>query len=1118
MDLTMQNIKFFLSKKIIIINYLLAMLFIESNGQSELFHHFEQNNLSEEFKHNPQYEASDDRLILISPNIQDNNHNNQNLESFLFENYPQSNENLNDINNIDTNQEQPFHHHDQNGEYFYAIPRPSRVVGLHNNKIKQREAPIEPILLQSQPNIEPEAKGSVELPLDLSANSFAFHELGRMQQWNSNTQPSAANKNVPRVKTKTRAKAIISPTFDSGIVTHPFRKYAPTISNKKKGNVQNHRLKGDMESVRPLANNNIKQQESSIDPNEVKNLMKQLRVIDTSLNDTSSGDESDFIDHESLIDNEDLDEMRKLNKIDRILPTSHLFGGSIGLVNESKIGGNNVSKLNDQFKDIGKEEKKKTSDQDIEDKEFVNSIVRLASMLSESKAKKDRTQASPSEISRSPLVDERKGVSVIESHPSSGPPIPIEALVDRLMASSRFASFSPHHIQEGLTLTSQDSNNLLAPIETEALEASEDEEDDEDEDDTSTNEPEGSSSDRIDFEMIPMDSEESKIDEVATSNFSSVAKMDDSWVPLKSLVNETSKLIEQTQSRKKRNDRESYWIMGNKVVSRTDLIRMIKLLNQSASSSIPSKERESSRKLLRFMIKLALEDFRDRQNRLKVSKINEDSENQDHNLVQTIMKNLLTEPDENKDMDRSLINNKSLNVNENNSKVEEGAKPVKSFKELSKDLEQYFDREFFEDLADKRPNSTKFDDAKNNEKESEASSYKEIKDKTYGMRNETNGKRLGVKTRRPPVRTYEQRDIEEADEDDVELDHIRSVRGRHSERDRKRNYPRKRRGRQRGHRIMNGSNRSSRRKRPSGYEEDIDRDREPEADSSNEPDYDYRESERDRPKRRHQRRRKHRDSRAGRYRELEDNNEHIDDELTEEQADNERPSRISPRDSRAERSRLSDQGDDKANDDDESDDRGEEDGGHHRRKKSRTKSSTRARKARARARARREHDRAKSKHKGKQIKSNKVEVAERDDIPAPIVSAKPIRLIRPTRVTKEAKYNSTTMIGKKGAKSKQTINSPVKESDAKPHKSKPDNQKRKRPSRKKQNEIKGSNDKKVLDPDNYDEGTSYSQICDDAGPCKVSVKSNSPKLGRAIKNKNDTAISKQLDKWMDEPD
>lgn len=50
------------------------------------------------------------------------------------------------------------------------------------------------------------------------------------------------------------------------------------------------------------------------------------------------------------------------------------------------------------------------------------------------------------------------------------------------------------------------------------------------------------------------------------------------------------------------------------------------------------------------------------------------------------------------------------------------------------------------------------------------------------------------------------------------------------------------------------------------------------------------------------------------------------------------------------------------------------------------------------------------------------------------------------------------------------------------------------------------------------EGTSYSGVCEDDGSCQVTLKSNNPKLGRAIKARDEPGIARHLNKWMGDED
>lgn len=190
-------------------------------------------------------------------------------------------------------------------------------------------------------------------------------------------------------------------------------------------------------------------------------------------------------------------------------------------------------------------------------------------------------------------------------------------------------------------------------------------------------------------------------------------------------------------------------VMGDMMLSRNDLIRLIGILNRMASHSEPSKEREASRKMLRFLVRLVLDEFRRATNRANAgdARAQENIDRARDDAVRDMLRSIIiAQPDaasaspepvssdnyqqeqaqdsaDAGDEDGKVIKLQSLfgrdgderqPQRENSPKQAESESErdtqqrAKSLKELSNDLEQYFESDFFEDLADKRshPNRT----------------------------------------------------------------------------------------------------------------------------------------------------------------------------------------------------------------------------------------------------------------------------------------------------------------------------------------------------------------------------------------------------------------------------
>lgn len=165
----------------------------------------------------------------------------------------------------------------------------------------------------------------------------------------------------------------------------------------------------------------------------------------------------------------------------------------------------------------------------------------------------------------------------------------------------------------------------------------------------------------------------------------------------------------------------------------------------------------------------------------------------------------------------------------------------------------------------------------------------------------------------------------------------------------------------------------------------------------------------------------------------------------------------------------------------------------------------------------------------------------RDEIPAPIVANDRYQARRKLSRDKgrhKTSHNDTEPVEVRHRKrdpDRESSGSSRVEADNKPRK-----RRRKRPKRPEavdesygdsDNDESEYNDKITptsLDPTDGDhdgdpvahvvEGTSYSGICEDDGNCQVTLKSNNPKLGKAIKSRDEPSIARHLNKWMGEED
>lgn len=1154
----------------------------------------------------PTYQTYDDQFLVIQNQhptfIHDDPYNqsaSNNLESFLFQSYPNQPDYQSASNPYLPNRNQPQAESNAVDDLFYYLPEITKFSESNNNLVEHSKSPMEEsIYLQAYHNQRRPTIGSGslekvgryrgindnassvgrEIPENVGPQSTQIIRPNRHRELNPMSKTNSVhynNNNQQAPKSKKRARVMVGPTIDTGIIAHPFQNtqtslplefaQTPRVMPYKKQQPSRKAITMKLNQYQEepgtmvLKEKKIEDgrkvelhQKSPMTPMDVNNLLAKLQSMSSNnSNDMrSSIRDDDFIEHDSIIDKEDLDEMKKLHKIDRLIPTSHLFGGSIGIVNDAKIGGDRVNSLNGQFENIGTSNIT-ASASEAKDEAIVKNLMDIASMFAStnnSGTAANSPHVEPIRNFHNPQVSSRIK-NRVGTQTDTKPSIPIDFLVDQLLSKSRLASFGHQHSPASET---SDNNSLLSPIATEELESSgdgDDDDDDEDDEDPSGNDTDNSSSGSSisNIEQSSpngMDVEESSLSELMVAlpndlNFSSVTKLDNPWLPVTRIESQADNITDvddkigqnnlnnsSKKRRDKRNDGETYWMIGDKLVSRSELVRMIGLLNSSASSKIASKERDSSRKLLKFLVSLALEDYRQRQAQGDRKKSTPAADKTGNALIRELIGTILAEPKEDDHM--STMKNRPLHVSHetpstlvqktlvgdpNQAQQSEEKEPKKSFNELANDLEQYFDSEFYEDLADKKPQQLSDSVVQNGHSDKEP------------RRSGSSTKRRKSRSGSPlPVPVYGQKDLDDADEDDVELDHVRVV----ADRDGPKSTKFKRRNQRNRAKKRQQPTRSKAKKRRRLEIEVADDDTESEDDSRN---YDYADDSdnEDRPRRARLSNNVDNDARirseSRRRKVTRPRASSRDDAIQEDQE----PPEIAAQDSNEERG--DGYNDYTANEPDDSRVADVEEDVEHRVRDSRVakrknwaKKSGPAKGSRHRRkdkRIRRNHQRGGDKRKRPKLEYD----TKRDEIPAPIEAAKPTANKLGTSVkTVKSATTSRQAQGKPGLAVKKSGQA---KRDDKAHRAESSNKVKQSKKRipigdEKNKSLNASRvSKKVetqTDPDNYNEGTSYSQVCDDKGPCKVVVKSSSPKLSRAIKGRDQKAIVKQLDNWIDEPE
>lgn len=459
-----------------------------------------------------------------------------------------------------------------------------------------------------------------------------------------------------------------------------------------------------------LTNGKTRAQISTVSPEEVRNLLSRLKPMSVSAQEEPPEDQSEQ-DGDDQLDDEP----------DRILPTSHLFGGSVGIVNEDRISAQNKQRPAKEYhQSLG------SGNQE----QIMQSLSDFSSQLG-NKAARSQSEMQPIDDEFADLLGPNDNLSpyrTIEKQPEQHRQdqqmsIPVETLVDHLLSSSRRATFGVQH-EDVKDPQQQDEDDEQPP----------DEDEDDEEDDANA----ASESRLQEVQMLPPKS--------ANLSFSSILNNTDSWIPLDSISSKTVRQVDLNGHESWNHDRtqrkDSGLVIGDRVLNRLDLVRLIRVLNKMASKREPSKERAASRKLLKFLIKLALNEHRKEKLRKEQtggkSKLADEDELEDNSKMSTakdeerkndpihLLRSILMSPvnmkDKADDYEDSIemrpvklrSNSRHLNFNDTNSAASNDAssKPGTSLGKMSEELENYFDKDFFEDLADKVNNSSSSQSAK----------------------------------------------------------------------------------------------------------------------------------------------------------------------------------------------------------------------------------------------------------------------------------------------------------------------------------------------------------------------------------------------------------------------
>lgn len=739
--------------------------------------------------------------------------------------------------------------------------------------------------------------------------------------------------------------------------------------------------------------------------------------------------------------------------------------------------------------------------------------------------------------------------------------IPVDQLVDHLMSNSRLAAFGVQH--EGLAVPSlgdDDEDDDEEEQDEDSNDADNGGAGEDEEDESGGNDPDESEShdpDSQEAESAPLGSFQPAPGHI---EFDSVMNKSNSWVPLEGLELGKRKKEERAgekngrRRRRKRNKRRKKrskpfgLVIGNRMLGRRELIKLIGILNRMASNKRPSKEREASRKLLRFLVRLMLDEYKRSKKPAATGAKSESLRDPIRDLLRSVLmgpvetsndpkldgtdgsielrplprESLGSKVTNSTDDNDSEVDSASLEKSEEKNKTEieqprkmepdekasDESKEVKhlGLGELSDELEHYFDSDFFEDLADKTKSAKSASPTKTATNSSDVNSQKI---------------ELNLQTTRPgaskvsyklPVPIYGRQnpDGDESDDIDPDLDvehkgpspvegkrparakRRRQVAAKQRRRDRY-TEPRRRRKR-RKQRVVNDDDR----------EPDEDGDDQAKADKVQDEDEKTADAEQD--------------------------DDEQEEPAEEEHAGSEEAATPTSEDKKKWKGSV--KRTKKVADDSES-------------KRFRQAPSKRRRARPAAGEQVEEEQKRKAKSRRRKFES-------RYEIPAPIakgpilstpsatdqkltktVANKTVKAQQHDRadksppVIKLAPAKKTMGKKKPSTKKSKTKGKKVSASDGKRSgnrkrrngevgQSKTDKRRKKRPRKTSDDLFDERKLKKDDDVDYYNEGTSYSKICNDDDDCTVKVQSSNPKLRKAIENRNETSVVKHLDRWASE--
>jgi hypothetical protein len=987
---------------------------------------------------------------------------------------------------------------------------------------------------------------------------------------------------------------------------------------------------------------------SVVDVKEIENILEKLKPLALGEHDKATGLETasslpnDLPNAISAFDQDERNESNEEHEeedeedggkhVERILPTSHLFGGSqVGLVAANRQEASKA-RVGTQSGAAGRPNPtpETQADGEADDQEtFVNALKTLGAQLAnEPEADLDDDQRLGSASTQEDAFYRPGGEIRLSTGSKRGGRnanklgIPIALLVDHLMAGSRLATRRGDTAYERAHAI---DDKTSGPIPEGGQQEQDDMDDEEDDEDDAEADPGGEDGESVADSIASLATSESSRDGAGLRVMPPSASSN--WVPLggpggvrdrrghapgsNGHARKAAPVMSRQQSnsnqlgpssglqsvggeptaravtraerkrrrgRRRRSDKKRNMradpngiVVGKKKLSRLELIRLIKVLNRMANDKRPSKERDTSRKLLRHLIRVALDNYkhsqeanaarppvgvagsRDQQPVAESVAPSAGSAGLTDKRLRESLRSLLLEPTlgssspagggggaskvsvvmqpwrvksalikaERQEGDEDPVDEPPSSLDE---RADGDLRRPKSLADISDDLERYFDTDFFEDLADKTNASVTSEQPQQTAAPSEAPAKR------------GRSKSRSASTNVPVPIVVDQKHAEDADEDDVDLDHVRvrpiseangDARGHRHEGDdgsvttgQRPRRARKRRGERKGARVPGAvkgrvaESRDNKRReaQPKGESSDDEESEGDKEGGEREPDEGQRRRQTDESR---TRRRRLDGRRSGGANRGARNDE--DDEDSGGQND-----------TRQEGKHGDEKGHEKQDaDNDEEDDEEESnsaDGARERPVEARKAKHSGEAKRAAPSRDTRRH-RRRSRPKTKQSRQ---QLAGRDEIPAPIVSSR----VAGAKRAHSAVANSTGPVASAASKSvpaKSKLATVAKSADG-------DTAKRWQPTKAaakdsrraqgvKSNKAKGGKPAKAATPakkattkvplvevvNYFNEG---SEICED-GKCKLAMKSSHPKVAERLKGRPDKRdLGEQVAEWL----